>query len=373
METILFYLPYFQRLGVLIAIIFALLLFIFWKVESKRKQKIIVSIVIIFGICMYQLPLWIFGSLPHVASIIADPEVKSHKLLEKKENRVRLDLELHEVISEIDSGVTTTFWTYNGTVPGPFLKVTEGDTIDVSLKNPSQNRVPHNIDFHAVNGPGGGGVVTNVMPGETKKFSFKALNSGLFVYHCAFPSAAAHMSHGMYGLILVEPKGGLPKVDREFYVMQGEMYTNGPKNDHSGFQYYDLSKMANSKPNYIIFNGRVGALDGKMKAKVGEKIRIYVGNGGVNLISSFHIIGEVFDSVYPEGNIGGAIFKNVQTTLVPAGGSAIVEFTTEVPGKYLLVDHALARVQKGAIGTLVIEGNENKTIFDGIVGEMTSH
>lgn len=373
METILYYLPYFQRIGVLIAIISSFVLFIFWKVNSKRKQKLIVMIIIFLGLGMYQLPFLIFGSLPHVARIVADPNVNNYQLLEKKENRVKLDLELREVISEIDHGVTTTFWTYNGTVPGPFLKVMEGDMIDVSLKNPSQNRVPHNIDFHAVNGPGGGGVVTNVKPGETKKFSFKALNPGLFVYHCAFPSAAAHMSHGMYGLILVEPKGGLPKVDREFYVMQGEMYTNGPQNDHKGFQYYDLSKMENGKPNYVVFNGKVGALDGKMKAKVGEKIRVYVGNGGVNLISSFHIIGEVFDSVYPEGSVGGAIFKNIQTTLVPAGGSAIVEFTVDVPGKYLLVDHALARVQKGAIGTLEVEGNNNKAIFDGVEGEMMSH
>ena len=156
---------------------------------------------------------------------------------------------------------------------------------------------------------------------------FKALNPGLYVYHCAQANVANHMSHGMYGLILVEPKGGLPSVDRELYVMQGEIYTASPRGT-KGLQVIDAAKMLAGNPEFIVFNGRVGSIS-KEKIIFGqdEKVRMYVGNGGVNLISSFHLIGEIFDTVYPEASMGGALFKNVQTTLVPAGGAAIVELS----------------------------------------------
>ena len=204
-----------------------------------------------------------------------------------------------------------------------------------------------------------------VEPGQSKTFSFKALNPGLYVYHCAHPNVAAHMAHGMYGLILIEPEEGLSEVDKEFYVMQGEFYSAGNLGK-KGLQVFDAKKMIDGRPEYIVFNGKTQALNGKMKVNVGEKIRLYVGNGGVNLISSFHVIGEIFDNVYPEAATGQEPLNNIQTTIVPAGGASIVEFKIDVPGKYILVDHALARLDRGAWGIMTAEGQENKEIFDGV-------
>lgn len=273
-------------------------------------------------------------------------------------------LETTEVLSEIAPGITFNYWTFNDTVPGPFFRVREGDTVIVKIHNKDTNLHNHNVDFHAATGPGGGGAVSVVAPGETKEFKFKAMNPGLFVYHCAVPNMALHMAHGMYGLMLVEPKEGLPKVDKEFYVMQGELYTTGTLG-RPGLQIFDAKKMMNGIPEYVTFNGRPSGLMNKMKARVGDKVRFYVGNGGVANISSFHIVGEIFDNVYPEASIGGAMFHNVQTTIVPAGGAAIVEFTVDYPGNYVLVDHALMRTDKGAWGVLEVTGEANLEIFKG--------
>ncbi len=270
-----------------------------------------------------------------------------------------------EVLSEIAPGVMVNYWTFDGSVPGPFLRVREGDTVRLTLTNDPSSLHMHSIDLHAVTGPGGGATVTDVKPGESKTLTFKALNPGLYVYHCAHPNVANHMAHGMYGLILVEPEEGLPPVDRELYLMQGEFYTAGARGT-KGLQVIDAGKMLDGNPEYIVFNGRVGAVTkDEIVIKQGEKVRMYVGNGGVNLISSFHLIGEIFDVVYPEAQMGGANFENVQTTAVPAGGAAIVEFTADVPGTYVLVDHALARLDKGAWGTISIEGEARPDLFDG--------
>lgn len=223
----------------------------------------------------------------------------------------------------------------------------------------------HSIDLHAVTGPGGGATVTDIQPGESKTVTFKALNPGLYIYHCAHPNVANHMAHGMYGLILIEPKEGLPPVDKELYIVQGEFYTAGPRGT-KGLQVIDAGKMLKGIPEYIVFNGRTGAISKEhITLKQGEKVRMYVGNGGVNLVSSFHLIGEIFDTVYPEAAIGSEPHKNVQSTIVPAGGATIVEFTAEVPGTYVLVDHALARLDKGAWGTISVEGEPRPDIFFG--------
>lgn len=283
--------------------------------------------------------------------------------------RVRIELTAKEVLSEIAPGVVLNYWTFDGTVPGPFLRVREGDTIELTLKNDASSLHMHSIDLHAVTGPGGGATVTDVQPGESKTLTFKALQPGLYVYHCAHPNVANHMAHGMYGLILVEPEEGMPEVDKELYVMQGEFYTAGARGTQ-GLQVIDAGKMLAGNPEYIVFNGRTGAISKEnIVIAQGEKVRMYVGNGGVNLISSFHLIGEIFDTVYPEAQMGGALFHNVQTTIVPAGGAAIVEFVADVPGTYVLVDHALARMDKGAWGTLQISGEARPDIFDGIPGE----
>jgi nitrite reductase (NO-forming) len=285
---------------------------------------------------------------------------------------VKLNLETVEVLSEIAPGIIFNYWTFNRTVPGPLFRVQEGDIVEVAITNSADSLHPHNIDFHAATGPGGGGAVSIVAPGETKTFRYKAMNPGLFVYHCAVPNMAVHMTHGMYGMIIVEPKEGLPAVDKEFYVMQGELYTTGALG-RTGLQIFDAKKMMDGIPEYVTFNGRPGGLMGKMEAEVGDKIRMFVGNGGVAHNSSFHVVGEIFDTVYPEASIGGALFHNVQTTNVPAGGATIVEFTVDYPGNYVLVDHALMRTDKGAWGVLTVTGEADPTIFDGDFSAPAEH
>ena len=277
--------------------------------------------------------------------------------------KVIVHLEATEEEGELADGVTYKFWTFNSTVPGTFIRIRVGDEVELHLKNASNSVMPHNIDLHAVNGPGGGAEATNVAPGKTAIFNFKALNPGLFVYHCAAAPVPMHIANGMYGLILVEPAGGLPKVDREYYIMQSEFYTKG-KTDEKGLQEFDQDKGVDENPSYVVFNGKKNALmgDKMLEAKVGETVRLYVGNAGPNLASSFHVIGEIFDRVYMEG--GTKINENVQTTLIPAGGAVIVEFKVEEPGEYVLVDHSIFRAfNKGAIGKLKVTGEKNPKVF----------
>ena len=277
--------------------------------------------------------------------------------------KVIVHLESTEEEGTLADGVTYKFWTFNRTVPGSFIRVRVGDEVELHLKNASNSVMPHNIDLHAVNGPGGGAEATNVAPGKTAIFNFKALNPGLYVYHCAAAPVPLHIANGMYGLILVEPAGGLPKVDREYYIMQSEFYTKG-KTDEKGLQEFDQDKGVDEKPTYVVFNGKKNALMGenKLEAKVGETVRLYVGNAGPNLASSFHVIGEIFDRVYMEG--GSKINENVQTTLIPAGGATIVEFKVEEPGEYIMVDHSIFRAfNKGAIGILKVTGEKTPKVY----------
>ena len=307
-----------------------------------------------------------------VQNIARDPNDIPPPITRTEPATVKIEMETKEVIAEIAPGVSYNFWTFDGTVPGPFLRVKEGDTVELTLKNNPSSVHPHSIDLHAVTGPGGGAAVTTVEPGESKMLKFKALNPGLYIYHCAHPNVAAHMAHGMYGLILVEPKEGLPPVDKEFYVAQGEFYATGNLGK-KGLQVFDAHKMLDSQPQYLVFNGKVGALLGNMNAKVGDKVRIFFGNGGVNMISSFHLIGEIFDNVYPEAAIGSEPHHNVQTTAVPAGGATITEFKFDVPGKYILVDHALARLDRGLFGAIQVSGEANKEIYDGDMTASKGH
>ncbi|MBI1733924.1 MAG: nitrite reductase, copper-containing [Candidatus Rokubacteria bacterium] len=279
---------------------------------------------------------------------------------------VKLELEAVEVVGKLANETTYAYWTFDGKVPGPFIRVRVGDSVDLTFKNAKTSRMIHSVDLHAVTGPGGGAVMTQTPPGETTAFRFKAVNPGLYVYHCATPMVANHISSGMYGLILVEPPGGLPKVDREFYVMQGELYTDRPFGQR-GHDEFSVEKLLNERPEYLVFNGAVGALTTEypMKAKVGETVRIYFGVGGPNVTSSFHVIGEIFDRVYKEAAVGTPPATNVQTTMVPAGGAAIVEFKLEVPGRYILVDHSLSRLERGLAAFLEVEGDANPDIFHG--------
>lgn len=305
-----------------------------------------------------------FNSFERVPDIARDPSDVPDTPIYTADNIVEIELTAKEVIGEMADGVTFNYWTFDGTVPGPFLRVKEGDRVRLTLHNDRTSLHNHSIDLHAVTGPGGGAAVTQVAPGESKTFEFTALNPGIFVYHCAHPNVPNHMAHGMYGLILVEPEEGLPEVDHEFYVMQGEFYSAGALG-RKGLQLFDALAMLDGKPQYIVFNGRANGLTDTVTAEVGDTIRLYVGNGGVNLVSSFHVIGEIFDRVYREGDLVSAPAESLQTTLIPAGGAAAVEFRTDYPGEYVLVDHALSRVDRGAWGILTVSGEADPSIFSG--------
>ena len=279
--------------------------------------------------------------------------------------KVIVELEVVEKEMQISEGVSYTFWTFGGSVPGSFIRVRQGDTVEFHLKNHPSSKMPHNIDLHGVTGPGGGAASSFTAPGHESQFTFKALNEGIFVYHCATAPVGMHIANGMYGLILVEPPEGLSPVDHEYYVMQGDFYTAG-KYREKGNQPFDMEKAIDEKPTYVLFNGAEGALTGDkaLKAKTNEKIRLFVGNGGPNLVSSFHVIGAIFDKVRFEG--GSNFQTNVQTTLIPSGGAAVVEYQTKVPGSYVIVDHSIFRAfNKGALAIMKVEGPENKAIYSG--------
>lgn len=300
------------------------------------------------------------------ADIVRDPTDLPGPLTIREPAHVRIDLETVEVVGQLAKGTTFSYWTFNGKVPGPFFRVRVNDTVEVHLKNNASSSMAHSVDFHAVTGPGGGAVMTTTPPGGETTFTFKALVPGLYVYHCATPMVAEHIANGMYGMILVEPEGGLPKVDREFYVMQGEIYTQA-KFGTQGQQAPDIDKLLNEQPEYFVFNGAVGGLTTQkpLKAHVGETVRIFFGVGGPNFISSFHVIGEIMDRVYNLGSITTPPMTGVQTTLVPPGGAAIVEFQPIVPGKFILVDHALARMERGLSGWLIVDGSPAPDIYSG--------
>jgi nitrite reductase (NO-forming) len=281
---------------------------------------------------------------------------------------VRVDLLSVELEGRLAEGTTFGYWTFNGKVPGPFIRVRVGDTIDIHLKNAEGSTMIHSVDFHAAPGPGGGAAALQVDPGQEKSMTWKALVPGLYVYHCATPMVAEHIASGMYGLILVEPEGGLPPVDHEFYVMQGEIYTDKAFGQH-GSQEFSVEKLLGENPEYFVFNGSVGAISKlhPLHAKVGDTVRIFFGVGGPNFTSSFHVIGEIFDKVYMLGGLESPPLQGIQTVTVPPGGAVITEFKLDVPGNYTLVDHALARAERGLVGILSVEGPTNADIYNGTV------
>jgi nitrite reductase (NO-forming) len=308
------------------------------------------------------------------ADIVRDPTEIPAEIGVREPQTVRIDLEAVEVLGQLADGTTYKYWTFNGQVPGPFVRVRVGDTIEVHMKNMTGSSMAHSVDFHAVTGPGGGATMTQTKPGEETMFTAKVLNPGLYVYHCATPMVAEHIANGMYGMILVEPEEGLPPVDREFYVMQGEVYTKEAFGS-TGLLTEDTQAILNENPQYLVFNGAVGGLTDQkpLKANVGETVRIFFGVGGPNFTSSFHVIGEIFDRVYEQASLTSPVLTNVQTTSVPPGGATMVEFKLEVPGRYILVDHALARLQRGLAGFLMVEGPENHDIINGTTTAGSGH
>lgn len=308
------------------------------------------------------------------ADISREPDDLPPPIARREPQSVRVDLLSVEVEGRLAEGTTFGYWTFNGKVPGPFIRVRVGDTIDIHLKNSADSAMIHSVDFHAVTGPGGGAAALQVDPGHEKSMTWKALVPGLYVYHCATPMVAEHIANGMYGLILVEPEVGLPRVDHEFYVMQGEIYTDVPYGQH-GSAEFSVEKLLNERPEYFVFNGSVGALAKlhPLKAKVGDVVRIFFGVGGPNFTSSFHVIGEIFDKVYLLGGVLSQPLEGIQTVTVAPGGAAIAEFKTKVPGNYTLVDHALARAERGLVGILRVEGPPNPDIYNGQVMSGMGH
>jgi len=304
------------------------------------------------------------AAAPEAADISRDPAEVPAPIGKRAPQTVRVDLLTVEVKGRLADGASYNYWTFNGKVPGPMLRVRVGDTVDLHLKNDASSHMIHSVDLHAVLAPGGGAAVLQVPPGQEKSITFKAMKPGLFVYHCATPMVANHIANGMYGMILVEPAEGLPKVDHEFYVMQGEIYTTGAYGQH-GDQEFDVKKLLAEQPEYFVLNGAVGALSKyhMMHSKVGDSVRIYFGVGGPNFTSSFHVIGEIFDHVYDLGSLTSPPVQDVQTVSVPPGGATVVDFKTLVPGRYMLVDHALSRMERGLMGFVMVEGADNPDIY----------
>ena len=308
------------------------------------------------------------------ADISREPTDLPPPIGKREAQTVRVDLLSVEVEGRLAEGTTFGYWTFNGKVPGPFIRVKVGDTVDIHLKNSADSAMIHSVDFHATTGPGGGAAALQVDPGQEKSMTWKALVPGLYVYHCATPMVSEHIANGMYGLILVEPENGLPQVDREFYVMQGEIYTDVPYGQH-GSAEFSVEKLLNERPEYFVFNGSVGAISKlhPLRAKVGDVVRIFFGVGGPNFTSSFHVIGEIFDRVYALGGVLSSPIEGIQTVSVAPGGAVITEFKTKVPGNYTLVDHALARAERGLLGVLSVEGLPNPDIYNGQVMSGMGH
>ncbi|TIS85829.1 copper-containing nitrite reductase [Mesorhizobium sp.] len=298
------------------------------------------------------------------ADVTRDPADLPPPIGPRQPQVVRVDMETIELKGQLDDKTVYTYWTFNGKVPGPFVRVRVGDTVEVHLKNREDSLMIHSVDFHGATGPGGGAEFTQTDPGTETVVTFKALVPGIFVYHCATPSVPNHITNGMYGLLLVEPEGGLPQVDREFYVMQGEIYTVEPFGT-PGDQEMDYEKLVGERPEYFLFNGSVGSLTRAhpLYASVGETVRIFFGVGGPNFTSSFHVIGEIFDHVYPLGSVTAPPLTGVQTVSVPPGGATIVDFKIDRASRYTLVDHALSRAERGLVGFLKVDGPENDDIM----------
>lgn len=298
------------------------------------------------------------------ADVVRDPADLPGPIGQRLPEVVRVDLETVELTGRLDDGTTYVYWTFNRKVPGPFVRVRVGDTVEVHITNAADSVMMHSVDFHGATGPGGGADFTQIAPGEEAVVTFKALKPGIYVYHCATPSVAHHITSGMYGLILVEPEGGLPQVDREFYVMQGELYTVEPFGT-KGEQEMDYDKLISENPEYFVFNGSVGALTKShpLYANAGETVRIFFGVGGPNFTSSFHVIGEIFDHVYSMGSVVSPPIGGVQTVTVAPGGATIVDFKIDRGGHYVLVDHALARAERGLAGYLIVDGPREDDIM----------
>src|SRR5215469_350898 len=306
------------------------------------------------------------NSAANPADIIRDGSDVPLPVGNRKSTLVHVTLTAEEVVGTLDASAGTTYhyWTFNGKVPGPMIRVKQGDTVEVTLQNDPSSHMAHSIDLHAALGPGGGAALSQVTPGQTKTFTFQATTPGLFVYHCGTPMIAEHMANGMYGLILVEPEDGLPQVDHEYYLMQGEIYTAAPKGKE-GFQQFSAAKLMAEAPEYFVFNGAVGAVMNSraLKANVGETVRVFFGNAGPNQAAATHTVGEIFTKVYENGSLTAPPMTNVQTVGVPPGSAAVLEFVARKPGNFALMDHSIARMAKGLMAAIAVSGSDDANLM----------
>jgi copper-containing nitrite reductase len=300
------------------------------------------------------------------ADIIRNPSDLPSPIGERAPAVVKVTLTTKELVGVLDpaSGTTYRYWTFDGKVPGPFIRVRQGDTVEVTLVNPKDSTMVHSVDFHAAIGPGGGAAFTQVPPGQSKTFSFQAGTPGLFLYHCGSPMIAQHIANGMYGMILVEPVGGLAHVDHEYYLMQGEIYTTAPKGK-AGLQQFSAENLMAENAQYYVFNGAVDSLTKEypLQAKEGETVRIYFGNAGPNSTASEHMVGEIFTRYFQLGSLTSPPLAGIQTAMVPPGGAAIFELSSNMPGEFALMDHAISRMEKGNMALLQVKGPENSALM----------
>lgn len=279
-----------------------------------------------------------------------------------------ITLETEEVVAEIEPGVTFTYMTFGGTIPGPMIRVRQGDTVSLTLTNLEENNMPHNVDFHAIMGTGGGSIATTAAPGQSNAMEFQATYPGAFIYHCAVPNMDYHISSGMFGMIVVEPPEGLPDVDHEFYYGQHEIYSKKQAGEE-GHHEFDFQAMLREDPTYVVLNGEkyayAAANHGPNEVELGDRVRVYMVDGGPNLTSSFHPIGNVWDVAYRDGGWTDSPDRNIQTMTVPPGSCMIGEMDTVVPERIKLVDHALTRVlRKGLLAEIDVLGPKQNDIFD---------
>ncbi|MCU4744762.1 copper-containing nitrite reductase [Natronoglomus mannanivorans] len=300
--------------------------------------------------------------------IAADPTAIPAPIDRDHAETVSVELVTEEVVAEIEPGVTFTYMTFNGQIPGPLVRVREGDTVELTIHNHEDSTMAHNVDFHATRGPGGGGEATLVVPGETARLRFEATYPGAFIYHCAVPNVDYHIAAGMYGVILVEPEEGLPEVDHELYFGQHELYTVGDTGEE-GHHDFSFDRMADEDPTYVALNGSKAAITpdghGSPTVAVGDTVRVIFGCGGPNLPSYLHPIGSVWDEAWATGSLASDPELFVETSTVAPGSAFVGTMSFPVPGDVKLVDHALSRVaRKGALAVIHVEGDENPEIFD---------
>ncbi|WP_114285895.1 copper-containing nitrite reductase [Candidatus Halocynthiibacter alkanivorans] len=300
--------------------------------------------------------------------VVADPTVLPAPVTWNSPRTHNIELVSKRVVSEILPGVTHSFMTFNGQVPAPMIRARQGDTLNITVTNPAENEASHSIDLHAVYGTGGGGAFTEVAPGESKSFSFKALFPGAFIYHCGVSNMDEHISRGMFGMIVIEPEEGLPEVDREFYLGQHELYTKEGFGQ-PGEATFSGRDMAAENPTYVMFNGAVAPFVasrfGTMKAEVGETVRVFLVSGGPNKTSSFHPVGNIWSRAWPQGGLANAPLQYIQTWPVSPGSAFVGDMKLPVPGLVTLVDHALSRVTaKGNAAQIEVIGDEQPEILD---------